>query len=363
VPLLKVIFNELLITVVWLVKRIWIHMKLWNLTLFAFCYYRKRLRLNYNPFFFWIEPTNHCNLKCLTCPQSMMHTSEKGYMEIGTYRRILEEIEFFSPMMISLHLGGESLLHEDLPQMIRVAKEKNIEVTLASNATLLTKEKSEDIIMAGLDGITVNFSADKEDFEKNYKGAKWEKVCQNIKDFLQIKRKLRKAKPFFSIQILTTNNEIGTIRKNINDLERLFVHSPYDSIMAEPMHNWSGDFADKSVKDLNYKVNKDRNRYFPCSHLWSSMVVRWNGDVVPCCRDLQGGIVLGNVDKRSLADIWNSQELVELRRKHRDFKYHEVSICKNCSKLWEGQKPYHLLFSHISELPLKIKGRSKNWKY
>lgn len=335
-------------------------MKLRNLALFAFSYQLRKIELNYYPFFIWVEPTNYCNLKCVTCPQSMNYSIEKGYMRIETYKKILEEIRTFSPMMLSLHLGGESLLHKELTEMIRLAKGKNLEVTLASNATLLTKEKSEEIIRAGLDGITVNFSSDKDGFEKNYKGARWDKVYKNIRDFLEIKKEMGKINPFFSIQVLTKNDEDGSIKKNIKDLEQLFYDLPYNSIINIDMHNWSGDFADMLIKEPCCEIKKDKKRYFPCSHLWSSMVIRWNGDIVPCCRDLQSGMVLGNINKETLVEIWNNKEIIELRRKHRDFEYHKVQICKNCSKPWEGARPRHLLYKHLSKIPLIIKSHFKS---
>lgn len=332
-------------------------MKIMNLAAFGLSYQFKRVKLNYYPFFFWIEPTNCCNLKCLTCPQSLKYGSPKGYMEIETFRRIIDEIIIFSPMMISLHLGGESLLHEDLPEMIRLSKERGIDVTLASNATLLTEEKSTEIIEAGIDGITVNFSSNKGEFEKYFIGAKWEKVYKNIRDFLRIKKKLGKPKPIFSIQVLNINNDDILLSENIKKLKHLFLDLPFDSIMNVPAHNWSGDFADRSIGQVRYEFKKDKSKYFPCQHLWSSVVVRWNGDVVPCCRDLQGEVVLGNINDKCLVDIWNGRKLVELRKKHREFKYYKISICKNCSKLWEGTKPYNLFFKHISKIPLKIKAR------
>ena len=152
---------------------------------------------------------------------------------------------------------------------------------------------------------------------------------------------------------------MGDAAQSIQDLERLFAGLPYNSIFVEPTHNWSGEFADRRIEDNNYEIKKARRRYFPCSHLWSSMVIRWNGDVVPCCRDLLSGIVLGNVNDESLSDIWNGKNLIALRKKQKEFRYHEIPICKNCSKLWEGKKPIHLLLKHVSKIQLKMKTKFK----
>lgn len=327
-------------------------MKIKNLASFGIAYQFRKLKLGYAPFFIWVEPTNFCNLRCATCPQSLGIKAERGYMEMDVYRKVLDELTAFQPMMVSLHLGGESLLHKDLPEMIRLAKAQKIEVTLASNATLMTEEKARQLIDAGLDGITVNFSAFKDEFEKNFKGAQWETVYGNMRRFLEIKKESGRPKPIFSIQLLKVGQNWENNRR---ELDRLFAGLPVDSIMEVDVHNWSGDFAESGEVDCGFQ--KDPAKYYPCSHLWSSMVIRWNGDVVPCCRDLQSGMILGNVRTTSLRQIWNGPMLVEMRRKLRDNEAADLALCRSCSKLWEGTKPRHFFMKHLGKLPLMIRAR------
>ncbi|MBI5642829.1 MAG: SPASM domain-containing protein [Deltaproteobacteria bacterium] len=321
-----------------------------NLAMFAASYRLRKIRLGYKPFFIWIEPTSFCNLKCVTCPQSMGRPIERGYMRLDLYKKALSEVSGFKPMMVSLHLGGEPLMHKEIAEMIRLAKTAGLEVTLASNAALLTKDKAQEIINAGLDGITVNFSADKASFEKNYKGAKWDIVYNHMREFLEIKKARGSVKPIFSIQLLVNENEAASAGKNIEELKRLFNGLPVDSIIDVKMHNWSGDYADKSGK-------KAWGKGTPCSHLWSSMVIRWNGDVVPCCRDLEGDMVLGNINNEPLSEVWNNRNSVDMRKKHKEGRFKEIPICRNCSKLWEGTTLGSLVARQISKLPLMIGAR------
>jgi radical SAM protein with 4Fe4S-binding SPASM domain len=53
----------------------------------------------------------------------------------------------------------------------------------------------------------------------------------------------------------------------------------------------------------------------PCPFPWRYLVVQWNGDVVPCCRDCDGEVVLGNVAGQTLKEIWNGPEYKEFRRR------------------------------------------------
>ena len=55
--------------------------------------------------------------------------------------------------------------------------------------------------------------------------------------------------------------------------------------------------------------------FMPCPFSWQYVVVQWNGDVVPCCRDYNGELKLGNVKDASLKEIWNGPAYAEFRRK------------------------------------------------
>ena len=78
----------------------------------AFRNYRLgRTRLSNLPTYFWIEPTNHCNLRCIMCPNGAGKIErEKGYMDYALYAGIIDDIKDFASA-VTLAVGGESLLH------------------------------------------------------------------------------------------------------------------------------------------------------------------------------------------------------------------------------------------------------------
>ena len=90
-------------------------------------------------------------------------------------------------------------------------------------------------------------------------------------------------------------------------------------------------------------INLDREKKFnvvpffeikraqkPCIMLWKNLSIYWNGDVVPCCDDFDKGYVVGNVNNKSIKEIWNDKPLVELRKKHVQNKQKLVSLCREC---------------------------------
>ena len=53
-----------------------------------------------------------------------------------------------------------------------------------------------------------------------------------------------------------------------------------------------------------------------CEYPWTSTTVMAEGNVVPCTQISNNEIVLGNVNKENLKEIWNGKEYQELRKMH-----------------------------------------------
>ena len=316
--------------------------KNFNLATFFFHYLKRSLKLPYPPFFFWIEPTNACNLKCVSCPHSLTEKmpTKKGFMSMELCRKLIDEIRSFKPRGITFHLGGESMLHPNLFKMIQLAKNSNITTMMSTNATLLTEAKAEALIDSGLDALRIDFCHDKNYFENFRKGADWNLVLENIRRLLKFKKKKDSRSPTVHIVNIMMDNSVS-----FSKLKDLFQDLDVIGITAFKTHTWAGEFADIMVDNSLLRVSK--KSYFPCSHLWSSLAIKWDGKVVPCCRDLKGDYIVGDAVRSSLLEIWNGDRLMNLRYRLKTKDLARTPLCRNCSKIWEG-KPYHLILKHIS---------------
>lgn len=297
-------------------------------------YKRGLVRCNYKPFRLWLEPTNYCNLACPMCANQLIPPETKGYMKIELYRKVIDEARDFV-YDINLFLGGEALLHKDLVTMIEYARANSIKVRLNTNATLLTSEKPEALIKAGLDHITFSFDGyEKETYEKIRVNAKFDKTLANILNFLEKKRMLGLKKPYTVLQVI----EFPSLSKDSMDVQRKkflkqFEGLPVNRFVRIQPHNWGGKYQDGCAEDYRPRGSK----YVFCTFPWYSMNILWDGRVVPCCVDMKGEHVLGNVSTESLLDIWNGTKMVELRRKIVTKEYKDISICRDCDMLWKEQ--------------------------
>ena len=67
-----------------------------------------------------------------------------------------------------------------------------------------------------------------------------------------------------------------------------------------------------------------------CTWVWNSIMVNWDGSVVPCCRDPHGHHVLGNAFETPLREIWNAKPATDFRRQIAS-NQQGVDICELCS--------------------------------
>lgn len=77
-----------------------------------------------------------------------------------------------------------------------------------------------------------------------------------------------------------------------------------------------------------------------CVRPWRDFNINWKGDAILCCNDFYGKIVLGNVMKETLVDLWNSPKMNDYRR-HLQDKDRNLPLCATCD--YRGGAYRHLV--------------------
>ena len=68
----------------------------------------------------------------------------------------------------------------------------------------------------------------------------------------------------------------------------------------------------------------------PCPGLWKTPVIRWDGELMACCADVDGEIALGNLRDGSFADLWFGERMTEYRMIHIEGRFEEIPKCWSC---------------------------------
>jgi MoaA/NifB/PqqE/SkfB family radical SAM enzyme len=104
----------------------------------------------------YVEPTNRCNLSCVTC---IRHSWDESFEDLAwpDYQALIDGLADFPDVKTIAFAGfGEPLLHPRFPEMVRLAHANGLRTEMTSNAMLLTSSLAEQLIDAGLDQFTVS---------------------------------------------------------------------------------------------------------------------------------------------------------------------------------------------------------------
>lgn len=295
-------------------------------------YRARRIKLPYPPRELWIEPTNHCNLRCVMCPHGKGLKAPKGYMEIGLYGKIIDDLKKLRVQRINLFLGGESLLHERLVEMVEMARDVRIPVRLHTNATILTEYLSKRLLKTrGLEEVSFSFDGEEKGYYERLRvNAKFDRTLANIRRFLEIKKACGQKAPRVLVQVIKERNPEGGRLKVSEEFKALFVGLPVEKFQPICFHNFGGTL--EVAGDVRYKLAK--RDYRPCQQPWRSMSVAWNGDVVGCCVDMEKKLVLGDLRKQGVMEVWNGELMKGFRRALAEGRHMEIELCKDCDQVW-----------------------------
>ena len=94
-----------------------------------------------------IEVSSKCQIECDHCFRQYMDIKENDFMPLDMYKKIIEECGQKGLFTLKFSMRGEPLLHPDIVEMVRYAKEKGIkEVWINTNGGLISEQLAHDLI-------------------------------------------------------------------------------------------------------------------------------------------------------------------------------------------------------------------------
>jgi len=298
--------------------------KLWRMAGILAEYRLRRERLRSLPLRLWIETASCCNLRCIMCPNRDMPAARKGLMEIGLFRKIIDECAAFAGD-VYLHHRGEPLLNPALFDMIKYARAADLKTRFHSNGTLLNAERIDKLLEAGPD--LVSFSVDgfaKESYEQIRQGANFEQTVAGIAQLAEARRKRGLRRPYLVIEKIRFNNPALNAETPETAATRArFLAAGVDEIIEKQEYVWAEESAPECAQPQALSA---------CTFPWYAMVVCYDGTVTPCPQDFQAALNMGNAREKSQREIWNDAPYRDLRR---GFKtdIQSLSLCRKCDRL------------------------------
>lgn len=286
------------------------------------------------PFTVAIDPCNLCNFKCEFC--AMQITDEptnykKQIMSYELFTKIIDDISEFPEKLKILRLNGqgEPFLNKEFCKMVRYAKDKEVAtwIETITNGSCLCPELNEKLVASGINRIRISIEAlDEVGYVKmaHYKIC-YDEFINNIRDLYR--RSRGKCEIYIKIVDVAVPTEedkkkFYALYEDICD--RIFI----DNII--PL--WS-DFEKINKFEIN-KVNgihgQEIKKIMVCPFPFYSFIINPEGEITPCCADWKRKMVLGDVSKDSLLDIWNSPKIrnfwIDLLKGNKD----KFEMCAKC---------------------------------
>lgn len=280
-----------------------------------------------------IEPTNACPYTCAMCTRSTRMRRPIGFMAPALFRKVMAEVAGYGPEVrakeIELFHFGEALLHPALPELVACAAELGLRPVLSVNPPQLRPDLAEALLRARPARIICSLDADDAETYRRMRGpaADFDRALAGVHALLEQRRRLDTRVPVVVRMIQTRLNrdqaEAFTARWRASGAE----------VELRPFFPWNepglADLADPDAPGGWERLPPA----MPCPFPWRYLVVQWNGDVVPCCRDCDGEAVLGNVAHQTLREIWNGPAYAAFRTRMAAGEYGD-GMCGPCMKLY-----------------------------
>lgn len=250
----------------------------------------------------YIEITNICNLKCKFCKEN---NREKEFMKLEDFKTIISKIKDYTNL-IALHVKGEPLLHPKLKEILDGCHENNILVNITTNATLLEEKLELLAYSKAVRQLNLSIHAINQnnlDINENMNS-----VLNSISKIKKINKSLIISYRLWNIKDLDSNDEnammLNILGKKYN-IEKIIERSRKEKFIKLSENIFLNQDIEFEWPDLNKEVISNKGK---CYGLKKQLGILVNGDVVPCCLDQNGDILLGNILNEDIKDILESKK-------------------------------------------------------
>ncbi|MFH1536888.1 MAG: radical SAM/SPASM domain-containing protein [Patescibacteria group bacterium] len=267
-----------------------------------------------------LELINRCNLNCIMCYKKH-HTEPRAMLGLEIIKKIMDECrEHKMPSMI-LGLGSETLMYNKVKGVIKKTREAGIQdVFFGTNGVMLSEDIIKSVIKNKISRVEISIdAATAETYNRVRRVPVFEKVEENINKLVELKRKFNTPLPVIRLCFVVMDiNEHETgqfIKKWKNKVDYI----DFQRFI---------DFSQVGKPVPPGKIEKEVIKNSFCSYPFYSLNIWANGDISPCCTYYGKELVIGNIHRDKLKEIWNGEKIKKIREQISLKKFNPV--CQKC---------------------------------
>ncbi|MBI3663801.1 MAG: radical SAM protein [Acidobacteria bacterium] len=282
------------------------------------------------------DVTYRCNERCVHC---YLDHSDHGEMTTGEIKRVLAELAEAGTLFLTFS-GGEIFLRHDFFELLAHARKLRFDVTLKTNALLITEERAALLKQLGVRRIQISlYSADAAihdaitkvpgSFERTLEALRFCQVqgllvkisCPLMKQNIGAWREVRALADALGVTYIMDPTITPMMDGSRDTLAMRLAPSELLPVLKDPIFNPPAA-APVKTEGADMAVAYDN---IPCSAGHNSLYISPYGDVYPC---VQMPLATGNLREKSFTEIWYGSAKMQ---RVRDIKESELAICRSCA--------------------------------
>ena len=284
-----------------------------------------------------IEISPRCNYRCGFCALRTREVQPKWDMDFELFKRITREMREAGVEEIGVFYLGESFMNPRLLVDCIAWLKRDLGmpyVFLTSNASMSFPEAVGECMKAGLDSLkwSVN-AADEAQFERimGVSGRLFWRALENIKAAWEVRTRGGYKTGLYASSIQYDGEQQQRMQRLLGERVRPYVDQHY----WLPLYSM-GTFATQREMELGYRPtagNQGRigalREPLPCWSAFTEGHVTAEGKLSACCFDATANWTMGNLNRQSFMEAWNSEPFVKLRAAHLK-KDVTGTVCEKC---------------------------------
>lgn len=265
-----------------------------------------------------VENISICNENCVICPYGTINR-DKGIMSNELFKKLIIEHSSLvkQPKLIFPASIGEPFLDEAFIDKVGFASRYYNDISTFTNASVLTTDKFVGYVESGGTELMLTLHGYTAEMHSSITRTNfYNKVRSNIESIVETNSGLIHPITLF-LDIYA--NDSSECSHYINEMRQMGVIA--QRLDLKNTHNWGGQ-----VNLYSQKKASER-----CSRIYEQFAVQYNGIVVPCCIDVEGGYILGDANKQTLKEIFSSKIYRQLVSMEKDGTIRCNKLCSKCN--------------------------------
>jgi MoaA/NifB/PqqE/SkfB family radical SAM enzyme len=201
---------------------------------------------NAYPGFITVAGTSRCNIRCEFCINqwdAKPDGSNRPHMKQEHVEAIVREV-FPYIRKLALSVSGEPLYDPHFQYLLDEARRFGVFVEFTTNAMLVSKPGMLDRILDGVGRVNISMDgATPETFERLRGGAKFDKVCANVKKLTEGRRERGQATPEYNLRYILMKDSIHELPRMVELTHELGV----DHLYTNHLQVFMDDLKDQSL--------------------------------------------------------------------------------------------------------------------